>query len=142
MAFEKIGSAFPGFASPFLQDAYEALLRRRKAINHHGTIELFTDPDDSFERLALCYGFANDPTLEIQISEDNRLSIFVRGNKRKQDGKVLLRLQDLRIGGAGQRIVGLVEDTIAIMRQLEGEEAPAVKEEIEEKWRTACIGFV
>lgn len=140
MAIEEIDSGFPGFKSSFLQDAYKAILKRRKAINHFGvgSIELLTDPDDSREWLSLCYNA--DPALEVEFIEDNRLNIFVRRNRRKQDGKVLLRLDDLRIVRAASRIVELIEYTIWTMDELEGEETGEVKEKIEEKWRSACIG--
>jgi hypothetical protein len=87
----------PEYRDTFLKNAAQALLKRRKAINFHGNLEFSYDFEDSFEWITVCYSSFNYPSLILQLVEGGKISFFVRSNRRMDRGRVLLKIENLRV---------------------------------------------
>ena len=88
---------FPEFKNPFLDGICRACDRRRKAIAYHGTLEFDASPDGEPEWIEIRYSSFNDPVLILQIDDEHRMCFYLRSNETRNRGKVLFRLEDVRL---------------------------------------------
>ena len=97
----------PEFRDPFLKAVAAAFRRRRKAIKYHGNVELSYDPTDTFEWLTINYWASNYPSLILQLIEGGWINFFARSQRGADRGKVLIRIEDLRIVNNAAHVTAL-----------------------------------
>jgi hypothetical protein len=103
---------FPTFKSRFLQKLSNRLATRAKALKYHGRLEWTTVQPDEFEWLSLTvHAFVGNYCI-VQFVEDNRVSIYIRSSKRRDRGKILLAMEDIKLIDNAPAIVDAVEATI------------------------------
>ena len=128
----------PEFRDPFLKAVVVAFRRRRKAIKYHGHLEFSYDPTDTFEWLTINYWTASHPSLILQLSEGGWTDFFARSQRGADRGKVLIRIEGLRIVSNAALIVSTFEWTMSKARN-ENQDDLSLWKEIEEKWRKLSI---
>lgn len=131
-------SVLPEFRDPFLKAVIVALSRRRKAIKYHGNLELSYDPTDTFEWLTINYWTSNYPSLILELNEGGRINFFARSQRGADRGKVLIRIEDLRVVSNASLIVSTFEWTISETKY-ENQYDLNLWKEIEEHWRKLSI---
>jgi hypothetical protein len=102
----------PVFQSDFLNRVCAGFAKRSKAFGSWGQLSFHTDSDDDFEWVSIFYQFSNWPSVELQLVEDQRMSLFVRRTTRKRGGELLVSLRDLYIVDDPSRILELFEWTM------------------------------
>ena len=126
------------FRDPFLKAVATAFRRRRKAIKYHGNVELSYDPTDTFEWLTINYWASNYPSLILQLIEGGRVNFFARSQRGADRGKVLIRIEDLRIVNNAALIISTFEWTITKTYN-ENQADLSLWKEIEEHWRKLSL---
>src|SRR5688572_27098063 len=121
----------PEFKDSFLKGMAVAFQRRRKAIKYRGNLKFSYDPTDSFEWLTIIFSAFNNPVLILELTEGRWISFYVRSNKNADRGKVLLRIEDLRVVNNAALIVSTFEWTIGSSRT-DNQEDWSLWKEIEE----------
>jgi hypothetical protein len=104
--------SIPVFQSDFLNRVCAEFAKRSKAFSSRGELSFHTDPEDDFEWVSIYYRFSNWPSVELQVVEDRRMSLFVRRTTRKREGELLVSLRDLYIMDEPGRVVELFEWTV------------------------------
>jgi hypothetical protein len=128
----------PEFRDPFLKAVAVAFRRRGKAIKYQGNLEFSYDPTGTFEWLTVIYWSFNQPSLNLQLSEGGWINFSVRSQRNANRGKVLIRLEDLRIVSNAALIVSTFEWTISKTYYDDQVDLSGWKE-IEERWRKLSI---
>jgi hypothetical protein len=128
----------PEFRDPFLKAVVVAFRRRRKAIKYHGNLELSYDPTDTFEWLTINYWASNHPSLILQFIEGGWINFFARSQRGADRGKVLIRIEDLRIVNNAALIISTFEWTISKTYN-ECQDDLSLWKEIEEHWRKLSL---
>ena len=128
----------PEFRDPFLKAVVAAFRRRRKAIKYHGNLELSYDPTDTFEWLTINYWTSNYPSLILQLIEGGWINFFARSQRGADRGKVLIRMEDLRIVNNAALIISTFEWTISKTYN-ENQDDLGLWKEIEEHWRELSL---
>jgi hypothetical protein len=130
---------------PFLDGIAREFVRRRKAIRRGGElyIELLPqEPDDAERCLAVRFvPRGTQPALIVEALERNRLNLYLRRTWSARRGKMLLRIEDLRVVDNPRRIVEAFEWTLAATYRsdpLDGFDETVVPE-IEERWRLLAL---
>lgn len=131
----------PNLKDSFLKGIGAAFRRRRKAISYQGNLKFSYDPTDSFERLTISFLSFNDPTLILELAQGGWMSFFVRSNKRADRGKVLVRIEDLRVVHNAALIVSTFEWTISHSR-IDDNDDLSLWQEIEERWKKLSMKIV
>jgi hypothetical protein len=106
-------STFPMFASSFLNQICHELATRTKALRRHGKLIVETKQPDDFEWLALTFIPLIGDCCIFQFVEDCRASLFVRSRNKVNRGKVLVKIEDIRVINNGHAIIKAIETTIA-----------------------------
>jgi hypothetical protein len=134
----------PKFKDMFLDRACRAFERRRRAISHHGKFSIDSDPNSNTEWLTLVYSSFNHPSLILELTEGNKANFYIRSNQPKSRGKVLLRLEDLRLVDNPSRLVEIFEWTISGSRRLEDDtgSCTAVRDSILQRWLRLSVRIV
>jgi hypothetical protein len=134
----------PHFRDIFLDRACRAFEKRRKAISYHGRLSFDSDPSSSAEWATLVYSSFNHPSLILELTEGHRGNFYIRSNQPKSRGKVLFRLEDLRLLDTPSRLVETFEWTISRSRRIEedAESAPIVLDSILQRWKSLAVRIV
>ena len=98
-----------------MTNAYESLSRRRKSFSHRGSVFFEADPDDDFEWLTVVYESPRRLVLVLQLMEGNRAHLFVRSNRARDRGKILVRMEDLYLVDNGTLLTEAVDATIDLV---------------------------
>ena len=128
----------PEFRDPFLKAVVVAFRRRRKAIKYQGNLEFSYDPTDTFEWLTINYWISSHPSLILRLSEGGGIDFFARSQRGADRGKVLIRIEGLRIVSNAALIVSTFEWTMSKARN-ESQADLSLWKEIEENWRKLSI---
>ena len=120
---------FPDFKNPFLDGICRAFDRRRKPIAYHGTLEFDASPEGELEWIEIRYSSFNRPVLILQIDEEHRVCFYLRSNEAHNRGKVLFRLEDVRLVDNPSVVVECFEATIAESFSFDTEKAESIRAE-------------
>lgn len=104
-------SNFPSFDSRFLNGVSRQFERRRKALSYVGELTVETEQPDYFEWLSINIKTFAGHYVIFQFVEDNRVDIYVRSSRRRDRGKVLFELRDVKLVDNSQAIVESCEKT-------------------------------
>lgn len=125
---------FPVFKSAFLNRLCRQLEARSKAIKHHGDLTWETKQPDEFEWLTVYVKpVVGHPSI-FQFVEDNRACVFVRSRDRRNRGKILFQVRDVKLIDNAQMIVEAVEATITNSTGLRSEERATASNLIRAAW--------
>ncbi|MEM7137414.1 MAG: hypothetical protein AAF500_12580 [Myxococcota bacterium] len=127
------------FTDPFLKNAYDSLLARRKSFSHRGKISFDTEPSDDYEWLTVVFQATNRLVLVLQMIEGNRADIFIRSNNAKDRGKIVARIEDLFLVDNGAELTRAVDATITLIRLADSHEDVS-RAAIEKAWDRVMIG--
>jgi hypothetical protein len=123
---------FPSFRDRFLEGVARAVERRRKAISYHGGLTVTSGFEEGVEWLTLVRSSFDEPVLVVELFAGNRGYVCLRNNRPRRRGKVLVRLEGLRLVDNAKRFVTVFEWTAAAASRLE-EGDPAIEATIGEK---------
>jgi hypothetical protein len=128
------------FTDPFLNRAARAFERRRKAIAYQGELQIEAEG----EQLMVALSSFTHPVLRLVVSERSSVSLYLKSNRPRIRGKLLLRLEGLRPIGDPARLVEAFEWTIHASRQHEGEGglSPDASRMIAQRWQELVIRLV
>ena len=107
-----MNKSFPVFECAFLNGIAKAFSKRSRAITYSGTLTWDTDIGDIYEWITFTYKFSDYPVIHLQPVEDQRLHLYIRSNKSRDRGKVLLAIEDLFVFATPELIVSTFENTI------------------------------
>lgn len=111
-----VGRATPfptRFNSRFLRNVSAAFQRRSKAIRYHGSLTWESKEADEFEWITVSFDPILGPSIVLQLWEANGASLFVRSTNNQNRGKILLRMENLRLIDNAAKLVAVFETTIA-----------------------------
>ena len=134
---------FPKFKSRFLRDVCRAFQRRRKAIAYSADFYFETDPKDEFEWIVIYHESRIQPIIILQLVEDSRFCLYLRSQKVKNRGKVLVELNDRYLICNAEQLVETFEKTISMAFRFK-QQTPNrdLKEAIEAEWLKHTLRLV
>ena len=133
------------FVDPFLEGVAASFARRRKAIAYHG--DFFIEPVEGLDEECLSVRLVplgSAPVIILELRGRNRLSVYLRSAWRERRGRYLLRVEDLRVPDAPDKIVETFEWTRTAgwrADPVDGEDQ-SVLAEIFARWRQLALRSV
>ena len=122
------------FKDRFLDEATHAFLRRRKAIrNRAGELHIEPSPPDML--VVRFVPGAPRACLIVELFERNWLRVYVRSGLKHNRGKVVFRLQDVRIVGNVKRLVETFEWMLSELR----DEDVRLDTSVADRWRQLVL---
>ena len=136
----QLAGSWPRFADPFMTQVANGFAKRRKSLRNRGTFRAYgpTD-DDPMEWLTLTHELTSRRVVVLQLAEKNRASLYVRSTKGENRGKVLLRIEDMRLMNKPSAIVAAYEKTLS---EAGHSEAAELRAAIERHWKPIWIQVV
>ena len=132
-------SRLPTFDNNFLNRLCRQIEKRTKALKHHGSLRWETTQPDEFEWVTISFDALCGPWITFQFVEDNRVSIFLQSKGRKDRGKILLALEDIKVVDSAKLIVEAIEETIRRSTELLQNNEVELKEKITKSWENLRI---
>ncbi len=132
----------PRFRSIFLTDISHELALKRKSLRRRGVLTWETIQPDEFEWLTVKITPYVGNHCIFQFVEDNRVCIFVRSKKRQDRGKVLLRIEDLKIVSDSESVFAAIDTTISRSIDLHSGSAGSALAGIREAWEGLAVRVV
>jgi hypothetical protein len=126
------------FRDRFLNDLQKGFQRRRKAISHHGRLEFHQGVDEDFEWLTIVFSAPSSPSVILQLTEGNRVNLYVRSTVGRSRGRVLVRVEDLVMINSPTRIVDAFEWTLSAAHELR-DAGDETRKMIEARWRDLAL---
>ena len=124
-----------GFRSPFLQAMEQQFNRRAKPLRNRGSLSIDGEQrDDGESWLEVVLVTTSRFSVCIVLKEQNRANLFIRSARAANRGRVLLRVEDLRVSSNGAAIVAAFEETVALAHDLDS--APDAAARIEALWNS------
>jgi hypothetical protein len=141
-----MGATFPSFNDRFLERVARAFERRRRAIAYqNGTFEAESILEQRSEVLVVStVRGAPKSDLILELGAKNHLSLWLRSNLKPRRGKVVLRVEKLRVISNAKRIVETYEWTLAESYRLDdpNSDNESICARIVERWQTLAIKVV
>jgi hypothetical protein len=91
--------------STFLAPISELISTRTKPIRHRGRFEVEHGSDEAGEWLRLMFRRASGPHVVVELMSDHVAQVYVRSARKADRGKVLFRLEEIRLPANAERIV-------------------------------------
>jgi hypothetical protein len=141
-----MGVDFPKFKDRFLDRAARQFERRRKALKHRGgTLDAEATIAPDGEALTVRFLLAGPrPSVILEMNAKNRLSLYLRSTWNRQRGKVLVRLDDVRVVDNPVRIVETFEWTLDAAWNLDAPDGidETVVAQILHRWEVLVVRIV
>jgi hypothetical protein len=133
-------SDWPALSDPFLTDVVQAFGRRRKAMAHGLGFEIKAETREADGQESL-WVYGRPPSarriLVLQFQPARRASLWVQSSGNRDRGKVLLRIEGMRLAGRPARLVELYQQTVgAIGEPVAAKDLSAA---VRTLWATAAL---
>ncbi len=125
----------PDFRNSFLQDCAEAFRRRGKTLRYRGTLEFVHPVHESREWLTAAWSHLNQTEITLKLVEDRSMHLYIESTRRRDQGKVLLRIEHMKATSDGEGIVSAFKETD------HSEYDPEVLEQVRSLWRSVSVSL-
>ena len=123
------------FSSTFLQSVLDAILTKKKPIRHRGRLSLDAGRDADGEWLGLYFHRARSPYVVVEFGDDQRANFYLRKSTGPRQGKILFRIEGMRVVNNPDRLGDLV---LWVFRDADYSSWP----EIERRWKEVALDAV
>jgi len=142
-----MAAVFPTFRDRLLENVARQFEKRRKAINHKGgtLVVEANGGSDAVEHLVVRFEMLSPrPVLIVELSEKHFMSLFVLSGWSGKRGKVLVRLDAVRVLDRAAEIVSTFESTIASVWNFDQPDShdEVVAQSVLDRWQELLIRSV
>jgi hypothetical protein len=132
---------FPHFHDVFLERASRGMAKRAKAMRRHGTLGWRSGTPGEPEWLEVDFSTPGAPSIRVELNVGHRAHLHIRSGQAENRGKVLLRLENLRLVDNPGLLVDTFEWTSETLRR--GGPSPDVSQldAVGDKWSKISVRF-